>query len=284
MGLMLGLLLGIGILLILTSGNARVPSPVIRPRSSRTQQLLVDAGIGGMGVRQFALARVGCAFVAFLAVLGLSHAVPLALAFGIFGFLAPRSMVRRRADVRRGSRREAWPEAVDNLVSGIRAGLSLPEALAALGTSGPVELRPAFARFGKNYEATGSFTVCADRLADDLADPVGDRVIDALRVAREVGGSDLGSLLRTLGRFLREDARTRGEVEARQSWTVNAARVALAAPWLVLLLLATQSSTIEAYNSTTGAVILAIGGGISYLAYRLMRRVGQLPTESRGTS
>lgn len=106
-------------------------------------------------------------------------------------------------------------------------------------------------------------------------------MIEALRVAREVGGSDLGGLLRTLSRFLREDARTRGELEARQSWTVSAARVALAAPWIVLLLLATQSSTVRAYNSATGALVLAVGGGVSYAAYRLMRRIGQLPVEAR---
>ena len=42
-------------------------------------------------------------------------------------------------------------------------------------------------------------------------------------MARQVGGSELGRLLRTLSAFLRADARTRGEIEARQSWTVNAA-------------------------------------------------------------
>ena len=37
--------------------------------------------------------------------------------------------------------------------------------------------------------------------------------------------------------MLREDLRTRGELRARQSWTVNGARVAVCAPWLVLALL-----------------------------------------------
>ena len=53
-------------------------------------------------------------------------------------------------------------------------------------------------------------------------------------MAREVGGTDLGRLLRTLSAFLREDARTRAELETRQGWTVNAARLAVAAPWIVL--------------------------------------------------
>ena len=124
--------------------------------------------------------------------------------------------------------REVWPEAVDNLASGVRAGLSLPEALTQLGVRGPEQLRSPFRRFGEDYRATGRFGECLDRLKANLADPVGDRVVEALRMAREVGGTDLGRLLRTLSPFLREDARTRSELETRQGWTVNAARLALA--------------------------------------------------------
>ena len=127
-----------------------------------------------------------------------------------------------------------WPEAVDNLASGVRAGLSLPEALSQLGARGPEQLRSAFRRYGEDYRATGRFGECLDALKANLADPVGDRVVEALRMAREVGGTDLGRLLRTLSGFLREDARTRSELETRQGWTVNAARLALAAPWVLL--------------------------------------------------
>ena len=67
-----------------------------------------------------------------------------------------------------------------------------------------------------------------------------------------MGGTDLGRLLSTLSGFLRDDARTRAELLARQSWSVNAARMAVAAPWLVLILLATQRETLQAYDTPTG--------------------------------
>ncbi len=100
-------------------------------------------------------------------------------------------------------------------------------------------------------------------------------------MAREVGGTDLGRLLRTLSAFLREDARTRAELETRQGWTVNAARLALAAPWVLLLLLSTRPSAVEAYNTTAGATVLLVGGGVSIVAYRVMIRIARLPTERR---
>jgi tight adherence protein B len=120
-----------------------------------------------------------------------------------------------------------------------------------------------------------------DALKDDLADPVGDRVCETMRVAREVGGSDLGTVLRTLSELLRADARTRSELETRQGWVVNAARLAVAAPWIVLLLLGTQSTTLQAYNSASGIVLLGVGAVVCIVAYRIMLRIGQLPEERR---
>lgn len=108
-----------------------------------------------------------------------------------------------------------------------------------------------------------------------------DRLVEALRIARDVGGTDLGRVLRTLSTFLREDARSRAELEARQSWTVNAARLAMAAPWAVLVLLASRGSTLQAYNTPGGALVLAIGAGASLLAYRMMLSIGRLPEEQR---
>lgn len=115
----------------------------------------------------------------------------------------------------------------------------------------------------------------------DLADPVADRVCETLRVAREVGGTDLGIVLRTLSDLLRADARTRAELETRQGWVVNGARLAVGAPWLVLLMMGTQSQTVQAYNSPEGIALLAIGAALCVLAYQVMLRVGRLPAERR---
>jgi tight adherence protein B len=100
-------------------------------------------------------------------------------------------------------------------------------------------------------------------------------------MAREVGGSDLGRLLRTLSAFLREDARTRAELETRQGWTVNAARLAVAAPWIVLAMLSLRPQAVAAYDTATGLVVLAIGGATCLVAYRVMLRIGRLPDEER---
>ena len=62
--------------------------------------------------------------------------------------------------------------------------------------------------------------------------------------------------------LLRSDARTRAELETRQGWVVNAARLAVAAPWAVLLLLGTQSQTLTSYDSAGGSVLLSSAAGM----------------------
>lgn len=282
MGVVAGLLLGAGLFCVWWSFWEPVERPERRTgRSAVVQDLLVQAGAPSVTPRALYAVSAGLGLLVLLTGLALTRSPAISLCFAIMAVVAPETLVRARARKRRRDLREVWPEVVDHLASGVRAGLSLPEAVAQLGERGPVELREPFARFAADYRATGRFGECLDLLKARLADPVADRIVEALRLTREVGGTDLGRLLRTLSAFLREDARTRGELEARQSWTVNGARLAAAGPWVVLAFLATRPETAQAYDSPAGIAVLGGGAGVSVVAYRLMRRIGRLPEEGR---
>jgi tight adherence protein B len=88
-------------------------------------------------------------------------------------------------------------------------------------------------------------------------------------------------LLRTLSAVLREDARTRSELEARQGWAVNAARLAVAAPWATLAMLSLRPGALAVYDSAGGVLVLLIASVTSAVAYALMRRIGRLPSDER---
>lgn len=283
MGAFVGMLFGVGAFLIWRSGPRR-PARSSRSHTAmrdRVADMLVQAGVDSVTPAQLVVSSVGCGAIVVLAAAAISQSLPIAVAFGLFAGMAPTSLVRYRQRRRRFELRDLWPEAVDSLASAVRAGLSLPEAIIQLGARGPAELRRPFRRFGEDYRATGRFGECLDRLKVALADPVGDRIVEALRIARDVGGSDLGRLLRSLSTFLREDARTRAELETRQGWSVNAARLAVAAPWILLGLLSLNADTVRAYNSGAGVAVLVVGGALSLVAYRLMLRIGRLPVEVR---
>src|SRR3954453_19590750 len=289
MGLLLGLFFGIGLLLIIatfvapaeTTGANGANGAAAGGLRAKSRELLASAGIEGITPGAFIGACAITGLAGFLLMFLVSGALPVGVVFGLMAGGSPIALVRSRARRRLAEFRELWPDVVDNIASAVRAGLSLSEALAQVGERGPLPLREPFRRFGADYASTGRFAESLDRLKDRLADPVGDRVIEGLRIAREVGGGDLGRLLRNLSAYLRDDARTRSELEARQAWTVNGARLAVASPWLVLLFMSFQSDVIHRYASSAGVVVLTVGAVACVVAYRLMMRIGRLPTERR---
>lgn len=276
-----GLLGGVGLFLVWWSFWP-LPERRTRPkRPGRLHSLIQKAGIQRVTPAGLVASSGGLGLFVALLFHVVTAAAPVALCFGLFAAALPVTLVRWQAARRAAVLRELWPDVVDHLRSAIRAGLSLPEALMQLGYKGPEPLRGVFLDFAADYRSGGSFGHALDRLKERLADPVGDRIVEALRLTREVGGTDLGRLLGTLADFLRESARTRRELEARQSWTVNAARLAVAAPWIVLLLMSTRPEAMAAYASPTGLAVLVVGLVVSVACYRLMLRIGALPQEER---
>lgn len=282
MGTVISLLAGVGLVCVWSSFWEPAPTP---PRRRRLDTLMRDrltqAGMHGLSPLAFILISLAFAGVAWLFGLALTGSVAVSTALGLGIAALPTGYVSHTARKRRTNLATLWPEVIDDLISAIRAGMSLPDALSALATNGPPALREYFAAFSSDLRATGRFVPSLDRLKHRLADPVADRIVEALRITRDVGGTELTTLLGTLGTFLREDLRTRSELVARQSWTTGAARLAALAPWIVLALLSTQSETAQAFDSPLGVSVLVAGAAVSAVAYWMMVRLGRLPEEAR---
>jgi tight adherence protein B len=278
MSTVLGLLLGLGLVLCAAPWFwPSLPGAAGPVRTTRLRSVLDRAGFERVPVSVFIAASVcmglvaGAAAEASLGVLALDAA---ALAAGV---LLPVSVARHRGR----SSLTVWPDAVDHLVSAVRSGVALPDSVSTLAHAGPVAGRAAFAEFEALYRTTGNFGISLDALKARLADPTADRIFETLRMSREVGGTDLTRVLRSLSAYLREDAAIRNEVEARQSWVMNAARLGVAAPWIVLLLLSTRPEAAVAYNSPGGAALIIGGLVLSVVAYRVMLAIARIPEERR---
>lgn len=277
-----GAVLAAGILLVLSPwlwpANERREAP---QRDGRVSRMLDEAGFAHAStMRPVLIAAVLSAL--FCAISWLATGLgAVALVAAAAGAAAPFTWLRGRARRLRRSRRALWSDVCDLLISSARAGMSLPDAVAALATSGPPPLRPAFDRFRVDMAASGHFDSSALRLKAALADPVADRIIETLRMARQVGGTELTAVLRALSASVRADATLRAEVEARQSWVRGAAVVGVVAPWIVLGLLALRPEGASAYASPAGVVVVIIGAVVSLGAYRLTIRIGRLPEPRR---
>ncbi|WP_169077547.1 type II secretion system F family protein [Microcella alkalica] len=277
--------------LLLAAGVLLIASPWLWPRTAEPRdrrrslapfaELLARAGLSTASPVVLLAVVVLSGVVGGALVLLLVPVVALAPVAGVVGASLPILALRARAAARRRALRQVWPDVVDHLVSGIRAGLGLPEAIGALAEAAPEAVRGPFREFRREYTRTARFGEALDDLKTALADPVADRIVETLRMAREVGGTELPAVLRALAQYLRTDAAVRSEVDARQSWVRNAARLGVAAPWVVLLLLGTRPEAAAAYNTAGGAVLVLVGLGVSLVAYRLMIALGRLPEEGR---
>lgn len=247
----------------------------------RVARLLEAAGLPRVSPTSVAVVAALTALVAAATAWLVTQVVPLALVAAIAGAAAPYTWLRARRSRLVRARRGLWPDVCDLLIASVRAGMSLSDAVASLGDSAPAELRPAFAAFGRDVAASGHFDSSAQRLKSALADPTADRIIETLRMARQVGGTELTPVLRALATSVRADAALRAEVESRQSWIRGAAVLGVAAPWVILALLALRPEGAKAYSSPEGVVLILVGAALSFVAYRVMLRLGRLPEPRR---
>ncbi|MBT2486723.1 MULTISPECIES: type II secretion system F family protein [unclassified Microbacterium] len=255
------------------------PAPAARP--GRVARLTDEAGLSALSPRTLMTAMLAAGGIA-ASVVWLLTAIPvLALLAGLAAAAAPVMFLRGRRVRLRRLRRQLWPDVCDLLIASIRVGLSLPDAVASLAESAPPMLRPAFVVFAQDLHATGRFESSLDRLKSSLADPIGDRIIETLRMARQVGGTELIGVLRALSASVRADAALRGEVEARQSWIRGAAVLGAVAPWVVLTLLVMRPEGASAYATPEGVVVICVGAAVSVTAFRIMMRIGRLPEPGR---
>ncbi|GAA3749708.1 type II secretion system F family protein [Leifsonia bigeumensis] len=282
--LLLGCSLGLG--LLLTASPFLWPAARRALRSTpgvvgRLQERMRQAGLRAVSVPTFAIVSLIVGAVTTAAVFVFVPVVALAVAAGLVALALPTAVVNWRARAGRRANRVVWPDVVDHLVSAVRSGLSLPDGVALLAHNGPAPTREAFAEFESDFTASGNFARSLDRVKERLGDPVADRILETLRMSREVGGNELPAVLRALAAHLRQEAAIRGEVEARQSWVMNAARLGAAAPWVILALLATRPEAAAAYNTSVGIAVIVGGLVVTVVAYRAMIALARLPEERR---
>ena len=223
------------------------------------------------------------AFGAFSAlfVLVITSSVVIALTFMCLGTSVSIVFSKRSNSRRFEAMNSAWTEVIDHLISGIHSGLSINESLAGLASRGPEILRPMFADFASTMSRTGDFKSALIKLKSDCGQPGSDQIFESIYISKALGGSELLTILRTVGTFLRQDLALRREIEVKHGWIKNSAHLSAAAPWLLLLLLSTQPTTSRAFSTSSGALVLLFGVAMTATAYIWMAKLGKLPEVPR---
>jgi tight adherence protein B len=179
------------------------------------------------------------------------------------------------------NRANAWPEALDLVISSLQSGASITESLSNLANVGPNSLRVDFADFSSNMASGIKFEIALNKLKVKFADPISDQLFEALYFAAKFGSRNTIKVLRELSEYVSADLSVRAEINTRFGWIKNSANLAALAPWLLFLILRTQINAKVAYQQPFGQFLMAIGVLATLIAYYWMNRIANLPKAKR---
>lgn len=206
----------------------------------------------------------------------ITSSILIGIPFGLITVAIPVVLLKRKTEKQRTELQGLWPEILDHIISGLQSGLSLAETLEILSGRGPEKTRSFFLLFAQDLRTGMEFEKALQELKLRFHDGIADQVCEVLEFARLSGSRDTSLTLRTLSNFIRSDLAIRAEIEAKHSWVKNSAALAAVAPWILLLLLASQPNTRSAYTSASGFMILIVGAVLTIVAYIWMERVGKI--------
>ncbi len=218
---------------------------------------------------------------AYLIAFTIARVQVIALAIALVAALLTFFASRHIEDKRSWQLFEVLPEIIDQMISGIQSGLSLNQTLISLETRGPKISQPIFKRYRENTFSGVNFDDSIGHLQDDFALAAADQLFESLVFAKNLGGSELLSLLRQLGDFTRQDLSLRREITVKQGWIKNSAHLSAGAPWILLLILSAQPATATAFTTSSGVMILGIGAFLTLIAYLWMGHLSRLPEPAR---
>ena len=221
------------------------------------------------------LAAICCAFISYLLLQLLCQTVVISLPLSIGAGAIPWMKSRAQEGKKQKSIQDAWPEALDHINSAIKSGVSISQALANLAERGPIVLSPFFREYKSQVNTTGNLELALKNLCLSTQDPILKRLTQTILLVRQVGGAQVGSVLRTFTTFLRNDLTAKREIDMRHGWIANTASIASCAPWLLLIFLTFQPQTRTAYNTPTGVIVVLGGSLLIVIAYFWMNRSAQ---------
>jgi tight adherence protein B len=221
------------------------------------------------------------AALSFLVVSSITSSIYIGIAFSILSGVACKQFLKQRANQRSAHLTQIWPEVIDHLVAGLYSGLSISEALSELANRGPEVIRADFAWFNNELRNGSEFTDAINILRNKFAHHGSDQIFEALLLSKTLGGGELLNTLRTLGSFQREDLILNKEIAIKHGWIRNSAHISAAAPWVLLIMIGTQSGTATAFATPKGLMILIAGIAMTFLAYLWMSKISKLPVAPR---
>jgi len=215
------------------------------------------------------------AFMTFLGTMVL-HGV-FGLIIVILGWAAPFLWMRRKRKKRLREFEVQLPDAVDMLVSAMKAGYSFQAAAQFIGDEMPEPAGPEFARFYDEQRLGIDVRQALMNLQGRVDSQDLKMFVTAVLIQRETGGN-LGDVLQNLSDLIRERIKMRGEIDTLVTEPKMSARFLAALPVVVALVLSVVSPGFltPMVQSEGGRMSLAIAALGVVIGYAIMMQIADV--------
>ena len=169
---------------------------------------------------------------------------------------------------------------IEMLASGLSAGLTQTQAIKLLANRASQNWRSYFSYLSEEVERAGLAlsVLSAKQMA---AHPTFDILLELLAIEDRFGNTNLAKTLTNLALRLRMRVAVKTQVIQRINAVKSVGKVAMLAPWLVLIVLSTRTENLAAFASVQGFLVLSLGLALCLVAFLSMNKLGQLPKTSR---
>ena len=242
------------------------------------EELRLQLTQAGVDMKPGAFAMAWALFAVFFTFLGL---IWLGGIFGIVlvivGWVGPFFWVRRRRRKRMKTFEEQLPDAVDMLVSAMKAGYSFQAATQFIGDEMPPPAGPEFARFYDEQRLGIDVRSALINMQSRMDSQDLKMFVTAVLIQRETGGN-LGDVLQNLADLIRERIKMRGQIETLVAEPKMSARFLALLPVVVALILMAVVPGVMTpmFTSVGGRIALASAAVGVVIGYGIMMRIADV--------
>lgn len=235
---------------------------------------IAQAGLNWSKPKFFVFSGISCVVVALLLLLATGNILYVVPGAAIGGFGIPNwtvSFLRKR---RITKFIDEFPNAVDVIIRGVRAGLPLGDCLRVIANEAQEPVRGEFRAIVEAQALGLSAGEAVERLVERV--PVAEANFFAIVIAiQQKSGGNLSEALSNLSRVLRDRKKMKQKIKAMSSEAKASAGIIGSLPFIVTLLVYFSSPKyIELlWTTSTGRVVLGISGFWMFIGIAMMRKM-----------
>ena len=243
-------------------------------RRGRRRGLAASLDVAGIALRPGELLVIAVSLAVALAMVLLVFIGPVGLLIGLV--IAPlfvRFYVSRRVDKRRSAFAEQLPDVLQLLVSSLRGGYGLPQALDALSNQCDEPARAEFQRIQFEIRIGRDPSDALAATATRMASKDFDWVVSAIQINREIGG-ELSAVLENVADTIRERQKMNRQIRVLTSEGRISAYVLVGLPiFLVAVLSVTNPDYFAPLRRSFGPLLVIYAVITTIVGWFWMRRL-----------